>query len=144
MSKAPPDQDQIHGTCVAVDGAAALFIGASGTGKSATALRMIALGARLIADDQVILKRKDDAIVATCPDGFAGMIEARGIGLLTVPHDPQARLKVIVDMEQTELHRLPPDRKNEILGLSVNIVFGRDNPVLEAGLMALLRDGRAG
>ena len=128
---------------MAVDGRAAVFIGASGTGKSATALRMVASGARLVADDQVILTRKGDDIVATCPKGFAGLIEARGIGLLTVPHADTAIVDVIVDMEQTELHRLPPERKNEILGLMINIIYGRDNPVLEAGLMALLQTGRS-
>ena len=128
---------------MAVGGRAAVFIGASGTGKSATALRMVASGARLVADDQVILTRKGDDIVATCPKGFAGLIEARGIGLLTVPHADTAIVDVIVDMEQTELHRLPPERKNEILGLMINIIYGRDNPVLEAGLMALLQTGRS-
>lgn len=143
MSGPDANSTQIHGTCVAVDGRAAVFIGASGTGKSATALRMVASGARLVADDQVILTRKGDDIVATCPKGFAGLIEARGIGLLTVPHADTAIVDVIVDMEQTELHRLPPERKNEILGLMINIIYGRDNPVLEAGLMALLQTGRS-
>ena len=112
MSGPDANSTQIHGTCVAVDGRAAVFIGASGTGKSATALRMVASGARLVADDQVILTRKGDDIVATCPKGFAGLIEARGIGLLTVPHADTAIVDVIVDMEQTELHRLPPKAKS--------------------------------
>lgn len=144
MSADAPQTTQIHGTCIVAENAAALFIGASGTGKSATALRMIAMGARLIADDQVIVTRDGEKLFASCPEGFAGMIEARGIGLLTVPHQAKAEVKVIVDMEQTELHRLPPERKNEILGLKVNTVFGRDNPVLEAGILALLRGERKG
>ena len=41
----------VHGTTVARAGRAVLILGASGTGKSALALQMIALGARLVADD---------------------------------------------------------------------------------------------
>jgi len=43
----------IHASCVAVDGKGLLITGASGSGKSALALQLMAFGAHLIADDRV-------------------------------------------------------------------------------------------
>jgi len=136
------DEERLHGTCVSVDGRAALLLGASGTGKSSTALQMMRLGAELVADDQTIVVRKGDQLEVGCPNGFEGMIEARGIGILSVDHVPSATLVCVVDLDQTELHRLPPPRTHEILGIFVNLVLGRDNPLLDIGLIALLKGAR--
>ena len=133
---------QVHGTCVAVDGNAVLFIGASGSGKSTAALRLMQAGAVLVADDQTILTREQDQLTVSCPAGFEGMIEARGIGVLSVEHSPKAQLHTVVDMDQTELQRLPPARTHEILGILVNLIHGKDNPVLDIGLLALLKGAR--
>ncbi|PIY73077.1 MAG: serine kinase, partial [Rhodobacterales bacterium CG_4_10_14_0_8_um_filter_70_9] len=80
----------IHASCVAwaVAGKARglLILGASGAGKSALALELIALGAALVADDQVALRRVGEAVVAAPPPPLAGLIEARGLGLLRMPH----------------------------------------------------------
>lgn len=133
---------RVHGTCVALGDRAALFIGKSGSGKSAAALQMIALGATLVADDQVVITRAEERLLARCPEGFEGMIEARGIGILRIAAVSDIPVTVVVDMDQTELHRLPPGRKHEILGIPVDLVQGRDNWGLIAGLMALLRGVR--
>ena len=55
----------IHGSCIVLDKAAATFaappgdgvliLGASGAGKSSVALKLLAMGARLVADDRVEL-----------------------------------------------------------------------------------------
>jgi len=139
-----PDFVRLHATCVAVDGNGALLIGASGSGKSATALAMVAHGAELVSDDQVDIRRVGERRVANCPDEeYLGMIEARGLGILRVPYVRDIPVTVIIDMDQTELHRLPRARKHEILGLPVDLVFGRDNWGLVSGVMALMRGGRA-
>ena len=44
--------EQIHATCVDVEGVGVLFLGAPGNGKSDLALRLIDGGARLVADDR--------------------------------------------------------------------------------------------
>ncbi len=44
--------EQVHGTCVEVEGTAVLLRGPPGSGKSDLALRLIESGARLVADDR--------------------------------------------------------------------------------------------
>jgi len=46
---------QLHATAVAFDQKAVVITGPSGAGKSSLALQMMAFGADLVADDQVIL-----------------------------------------------------------------------------------------
>ena len=137
-----PNFVRLHATCVSVDGKGALLIGAAGSGKSAVALAMVALGATLVADDQTELRRNGDTLIANCPEGYEGWIEARGIGILRVPHTRDIPVTVVIDMDQTELHRLPNARRHEILGLPCDLVLGRDNWGLVSGVMALLRGGR--
>jgi len=72
-------QTLIHATTVAWQGRGALIIGNSGSGKSALALHMMALGCDLIADDQTLLERSMNQITARCPTVIQGQIEARGL-----------------------------------------------------------------
>jgi len=143
MSDTDQGPAMLHGSCVDVGGAGVLIFGASGSGKSTLALRLLALGARLVADDQVTLTRLDgETLRATCPETIKGMIESRGIGLISAETVDETVIKLCVDLDQTELHRLPPHRTHEILGVSVNTVHGRDNPALDVGLLALLKGVR--
>jgi serine kinase of HPr protein (carbohydrate metabolism regulator) len=53
MTETSQIHDQIHGTCIAIDETAVIFLGPSGSGKSDLALRLIDEGATLIADDRI-------------------------------------------------------------------------------------------
>ena len=79
----------IHGTCVAfADGdhwSAVLLQGRSGVGKSDLALRLIDVGASLVADDQVALAAVDGRVTASAPDRLAGLLEVRGLGIVKQP-----------------------------------------------------------
>ena len=136
-------QTTMHATCVAYGNAALLITGASGTGKSSLALSLIGLGATLIADDQVILENRESVLIARCPPPISGMIEARGVGLLSAPVQASAILTHVVDLNQIEPDRLPPWRQITILGVEVPLVFGKDSPNLAAALNHLMRNGRA-
>lgn len=71
----------VHATCVAVGEAGVLLRGPSGSGKSDLALRLIDTGARLVADDRVVLSRDGDSLRAAPPPSLKGRLEVRGIGI---------------------------------------------------------------
>ena len=75
----------MHGVLVDIYGEGVLITGASGIGKSETALELIKRGHRLIADDAVeIRKIADRRLIGTCPELIRYLIELRGIGVLNV------------------------------------------------------------
>ena len=78
----PSEEIVVAASCVAVEGRAALILGASGRGKSTLALTLMAMGATLVSDDGVVLRRAPDGLTASAPPALAGLVEARGIGLL--------------------------------------------------------------
>lgn len=102
---------QVHGTCVARDGAGVLLLGPPGAGKSDLALRLMARGFDLVADDQVLIESGD----ARPPAALAGLLEVRGLGILRLPHAAPARLALAVELGEGE--RLPVPRRHEPLGI---------------------------
>lgn len=113
----------VHATTVAIGGRAVLLRGPSGSGKSDLALRLIDAGARLVADDRSELRREGDAILVRAPAAIAGLVEARGIGILRVDAVALARLSLIVDLVAPEaIERLPEPQSETILGLSIPLV----------------------
>ncbi len=132
----------VHATCVAVEGRGLLIVGASGSGKSSLALRMMALGADLVADDRVDLSRDEGAVIADAPQRIAGLIEARGIGLLRAAPCGPVALDYVLDMDQTQPARLPEPVTLQLLGHYVPLLFGAGVPNLAEALMQLLKMGR--
>ncbi|MGC8522689.1 MAG: HPr kinase/phosphorylase [Acidibrevibacterium sp.] len=92
---------QIHGSCVARDGAGVLLLGPSGAGKSDLALRLIDRGFALVADDRVDIA----AGIARAPAELAGLIEIRGLGIAQLAHTPEVPLALVVELGVPE--RLP-------------------------------------
>ncbi|MEO1794457.1 MAG: HPr kinase/phosphatase C-terminal domain-containing protein [Pseudomonadota bacterium] len=117
-----PDTGLVHGTTVAVGQRALLIVGPSGAGKSALALHLIALGARLVADDQTRLTETNGLVIASAPETIAGQIEARGLGILHVDAAPPTPLKAVLDLSQKESDRLPAPRDVEIFGTKVPLL----------------------
>lgn len=99
---------QIHGTTVSLDGAGLLLRGPSGSGKSDLALRLIDQGARLVADDRTNLLLAEGALVASAPASIRGLLEVRGIGLLSLPALTSVSLALVVDLvAQNDEPRMP-------------------------------------
>jgi HPr kinase/phosphorylase len=128
-----------HATCVALGARGVLILGASGAGKSALGLELMAYGAQLVADDQTILTRKGPQIIASCPAPILGKIEARGLGLLAATPLLHAPVSLIVDLDCTETERLPQKRQRELLGVAIDLVFGSTSRHFLFGLLQLLR-----
>lgn len=98
----------IHGTCVLVSGIGVLLRGASGSGKSDVALRLIDGGALLVADDRVELRMVGDRVIAHPPAGIKGLLEVRGVGILPLPFEPSAPVGLVVDLvPHGHIERLP-------------------------------------
>ncbi|MCW2242631.1 HPr kinase/phosphorylase [Azospirillum canadense] len=98
----------IHGTCVLISGIGVLLRGRSGSGKSDLALRLVDGGARLVADDQVELRMVHGRLMATAPAALAGLLEARGVGILPVPTADGAEVGLVVDLvPRDRVERLP-------------------------------------
>lgn len=76
----------IHGVLVEVHGEGMLITGDSGVGKSETALGLLKLGHRLIADDAVeILRSSSFQLEGRSPAVIRHFMELRGIGVINVP-----------------------------------------------------------
>ena len=113
----------LHATAIAIDGRAVLLRGASGSGKSDLALRLIDAGARLVADDQSELYRRGDSIIVRAPATIAGLVEVRGIGIFRLDALAEAPVALIVDLDSAEnLERLPARRSETILGLALPLI----------------------
>jgi HPr kinase/phosphorylase len=142
---APPNSltDILHASCIDDAGRGLLILGPSGAGKSGLALNLIALGARLVADDGVILHSDGARIIATCPGPLSGRIEARGIGLLNCPAVQATVLHLVVDLGQTETRRLPERHEIVLQGVPLPLVKGPSTAHFPASLLLYLREGRA-
>jgi serine kinase of HPr protein (carbohydrate metabolism regulator) len=76
----------------------ALIEGASGAGKSDLALRALGEGFALAADDRVVVFASGGRLYGRSPAPLAGMIEARGVGILARPTLPLARIEIAVGL----------------------------------------------
>ncbi len=132
----------IHATCVALNRQGVLILGPSGSGKSALALQLMALGCMLVSDDRTALTRQDGTLTARAPAALKGRIEARGIGILAADTIPVACIVLAVDLSQTETDRLPPERRMTIHGCSVALVHRVESAHFPAAILQYLRAGR--
>ena len=87
------------------------------------ALRLIEAGGRLVADDQTHLARRGRSLVATPPPALAGMIEARGVGIVRLQRNQllaQARVALLVDLVPPErIERLPEPQTETLIEITV-------------------------
>lgn len=140
----------LHGTCVSVNGEGVLILGEPGTGKSGLALRLIdepgfgtsesPMRGSLISDDQVIITRKEDRLLASAPSTIRGKLEVRGLGIVSLAALPSVQLLLIVRLQtHSAIERLPDQRTFEILGLALPLVeIDGNSPSAPARLRAAL------
>ena len=110
----------IHASCISLDGRGILFLGASGAGKSDLSLRLItSFGAKLVADDRVDIKITNDKVIAAAPDILKGLLEVRGVGIISLPPQDSVEVNLVVNLTTAQLERLPEKSFYEIAGVSL-------------------------
>lgn len=122
MSSFRLSAENVHASTVAIGGRAVLITGPSGAGKSDLALRLLDRGFSLVSDDQTIVKRSGERLIATAPPQLAGKLEIRGIGIVEVEHQSDLPVSLIVELT-SDIQRLPDDsRERPILGVPIPLV----------------------
>ncbi|MDP3197546.1 HPr kinase/phosphorylase [Tabrizicola sp.] len=120
-----------------------MILGPSGAGKSALAIRLVALGAKLVSDDRTRVTAQDGVLQASCPNpALQGLVESRGLGILRAPSVESAPLTLAIDLGQPATERLPAPRTVTILGIPLSLVLHPQNDHFPDALMLYLRHGR--
>ena len=114
--------ETLHASTVAKDGRAILITGPSGAGKSDLTLRLLDRGFTLVSDDQTIVRKDGDRLVASAPPTIAGKLEVRGLGIVEVARTDNVPVALIIELT-SDIQRLPDDsRERPILGVQLPFV----------------------
>ena len=114
--------ETIHASTVSLNGRAVLISGPSGSGKSDLALRLLDRGFVLVSDDQTIVRRDGDRLLAAAPPNIAGKLEIRGIGIVELEQVNDVPIALLVELTG-DIERLPDDsRERPILGVKLPLV----------------------
>ncbi|SMO39277.1 HPr(Ser) kinase/phosphatase [Gracilimonas mengyeensis] len=127
-------QTMVHGSMVDVYGIGILVAGKSGIGKSEVALDLVERGHRLVADDVVMLTKKNNILMSSATEISKHFMEIRGLGIIDVMSmfgirgvRYQKRLEVVLELtlwdETREVERTGLDHDSvNILGLDIPLI----------------------
>jgi len=104
----------IHASAVLIGARAVLIRGVAGGGKSRLALALLQAAAqgripfaRLVADDRAHVEAVHGRLLVRPAQALAGLIEVRGLGIRSVPHEQVAVVGVLVELGAQDAERLP-------------------------------------
>lgn len=127
-------QTMVHGSMVDVYGIGILIAGKSGIGKSEVALDLVERGHRLVADDAVILTKKNNVLMTSATEMNKHFMEIRGLGIIDIMSmfgvraiRYQKRLEVILELslwdESKDIERTGLNRDTtSVLGIDIPII----------------------
>ena len=102
----------------------ALITGPSGAGKSDLALRALDAGFRLVADDRALVWASGGKLYGRAPDALAGLIEARGLGVLPERAIALAEIILVVRCAPAaEIARMPEPRTETVADVAIAVSF---------------------
>ena len=147
MARSPDDRPLVQATCVVIGAGAVLIRGEPGSGKSTLAADLIAQSdetqfIRLVGDDAVRVQASGGRLIASTPETTRGLVEMRGLGLRSVPFEPRAVIRLVVDLVPVEtIERLPEERGpgTQIAGIRLpNVTLPRCDPANAQRILALI------
>ncbi|HMD33342.1 MAG TPA: HPr(Ser) kinase/phosphatase [Vicinamibacterales bacterium] len=125
----------MHAVLMDILGLGVLIVGESGIGKSECALDLIVRAHRLVADDTVEIRRRQETmLIGTCPELTRHHMELRGLGVINVMElfgvastRSSKRVELVVQLE-----RWDPTREYERLGLDEEFydILGLRTPLI--------------
>jgi serine kinase of HPr protein (carbohydrate metabolism regulator) len=111
----------VHANALVIDGTGILILGPSGSGKSELALDLIdqcrqrSVPAVLVADDRLVLEKRNGAVWARVPPTIAGLIEVRGAGIYRLDFRAEAEMHMAVRLVDAAVaQRMPEDTPVEV------------------------------
>jgi serine kinase of HPr protein (carbohydrate metabolism regulator) len=114
--------ETVHASTVATEGRAVVILGPSGSGKSDLALRLLDRGFTLISDDQTLIKKDGERLMASAPPNIAGKLEIRGIGIVDMETVTNIPVALLVELT-SEIQRLPDEnRERPLLGITLPLI----------------------
>lgn len=127
-------QTMVHGSMVDVYGIGILIAGKSGIGKSEVALDLVERGHRLVADDVIILTKKNNVLMTSATEMNKHFMEIRGLGIIDIMSmfgvraiRYQKRLEVVLELslwdESKDIERTGLNRDTtSILGVDIPLI----------------------
>jgi len=107
----------IHASAVLVGPKAVLIRGPSGSGKSRLAWQLLDGAvpfARLVGDDRVYLEVRAGQLLVRPSPALAGLIEARGLGIRRLGHEPVAVVGLVMDLGSPDGERLQAPKAAQV------------------------------
>ena len=99
-----------------------LVMGVSGSGKSDLMLRALHLGFRLVADDRTLVWASAGRLYGRAPDTLSGLMEARGLGVLSHVPIPMAEIALLALCGSEPAERLPEPALRELEGVRLPVL----------------------
>jgi serine kinase of HPr protein (carbohydrate metabolism regulator) len=144
MTNPDPETSLIlHASCVCWRERGILLEGASGSGKSQLALRLLDAGAVLVADDMVALRPGAGQGLLASAVRLAGHIEVRGQGIYRVASAGETSLDLAVQLAGQDPDRLPEPAMRRLLDRELpSITIGPDRSAAVARIGIALHGTR--
>lgn len=127
----------LHASAFAYAGAGCVLLGDSGTGKSRILAEALMHGARMIADDQVLLRAEHGVLIAKAHATLEGVLELRGMGLITLPFLASHPIHLVVQLRPRVHERLPEPETAEYEGVAVPCLTVASGPSLSVPSLLL-------
>ena len=136
-----------HATGLVIDGVGIILRGPSGAGKSLLALELLQAAessgkqTALISDDRLDLTVENGQLIAHAPPQIGGLIELRGRGIVSRPHEASAPIHLVVNLVDELVRLVEEDElETEVEGVKIACCPVPHRGVIDFGHQRLLVD----